>query len=542
MFNSSVTICWRHARNAAVAAAFLAASPAAAQQDLSLNVTPFMQAVAEGLDSDPAIAAFYRDRDFAPLWTGAGEIHGARRAALLEALSSADAHGLPARAYDANALVGRMAAARSAEERASIEMALTEAYLRYARDVQSGILDPNAVVSAIKRERPIRDADALLGRIESGDARRVLRELAPGSNEYTRLMRAKMMLERTIAHGGWGAPVQARTLEPGDSGDAVVALRDRLVAMEYLTPHLGTSYDARMEAAVRQFQQDHGLEVDGVAGPGTLGALNTPPEERLKSVIVAMERERWLNLPGGRGDRHVLVNLADFHAQIIDDGKTTFRTRSVVGHQDSDRQSPEFSDVMEHMVINPYWYVPRSIIVDEYLPDMRRNPYAHSHIDVIDSSGRVVNRGRGFGRYNAQTFPFSMRQQPGPENALGTVKFMFPNRYNIYLHDTPAKSLFSRNTRAFSHGCIRLQDPHEFAYALLAPQEENPQRFFQSILQTGRNTTVPLEQNVPVHLDYRTAFTQAKGNVQYRDDVYGRDAMIWRALADAGVALRIGQG
>ncbi|SDY27729.1 L,D-transpeptidase family protein [Citreimonas salinaria] len=542
MINPSVTGRWRLARPVLLAAALLATAPAAAQSDLSLSVSPFRQAVAENLNGDPAVASFYRARDFEPLWTGSGEVYSARRAALLDALSNADAHGLPARSYDASGLVARMSAARSADERAAVEIALSETYLRFARDIQSGILEPNAVVSAIKRERPERDADALLARIDAGDARKVLRDLAPDSLEYTRLMRTKMLLERTISLGGWGMPVRARALEAGDRGDAVVALRDRLVTMDYLPPHLGTRYDERMETAVRQFQQDHGLEVDGVAGPSTLSAINVPPEERLKSVIVAMERERWLNLEGGRGDRHVVVNLADFHAQLIDDGKTTFRTRSVVGHQDRDRQSPEFSDVMEHMVINPYWYVPRSIIVDEYLPAMRRNPYAHSHLDVIDSSGRVVNRGRGFARYNSRTFPFSMRQKPGPENALGTVKFMFPNRYNIYLHDTPAKQLFSRSTRTFSHGCIRLQDPHEFAYALLAPQQEDPERFFQSILQTGRNTTVPLEQNVPVHLDYRTAFTQAKGNVQYREDVYGRDGAIWRALADAGVALRIGQG
>lgn len=542
MTNPSVAKSWRLTRTAVVAVALLAAAPAAGQQGFSLSVTPFKQAVAENLNGDAGVASFYRARDFAPLWTGSGDEFSARRAALLDALANADAHGLPARRYDASGLVARMSEARSADERAAIEIALTEIYLRFARDLQSGILDPNAVIGAIKRERPVREADALLARIESGDARSAIRDLTPGSAEYTRLMRTKMVLERTIAHGGWGAPVQARSLEPGDRGDAVVALRDRLVAMDYLRPDLGTTYDEQMTAAVRQFQQDHGLEVDGVAGPSTLSAINVPPEERLKSVIVAMERERWLNLPEGRGERHVVVNLADFHAQIIDDGKTTFRTRSVVGHQDSDRQSPEFSDVMEHMVINPYWYVPRSIIVDEYLPDMRRNPYAHSHIDVLDSQRRVVNRGRGFSRYSSQTFPFSMRQQPGPKNALGTVKFMFPNKYNIYLHDTPAKSLFSQSKRAFSHGCIRLQDPHEFAYALLAPQHDNPERFFQSILQTGQNTTVKLEQNVPVHLDYRTAFTQAKGNVQYRDDVYDRDSRIWRALADAGVALRIGQG
>jgi murein L,D-transpeptidase YcbB/YkuD len=527
---------------AATLVAILAAAPAAAQSGFDLKVTAYKQAVAENLSEDRDVAEFYRARDFQPLWTGADDAHRDRRAALIEAMRAAGDHGLPARRYDVEGLVARMAAARAGRDRGAIEVELTRVYLQFARDLQSGLLDPNAVDGDIKRDRPVRGAGVLLSRLETLDPRAAMRGLAPQTAEYARLMRTKLLLERQIARGGWGLVVRGGTLEPGDRGDRVVLLRDRLIAMGYLEPHLGTRYDAKMEDAVSRFQRDHGLEVDGIAGPSTIEAINVPPEERLKSIIVAMERERWLNLPGGRGERHVLVNLVDFHAQIIDNDKLTFRTKSVIGHQDSDRQSPEFSDTMEHMVINPYWYVPRSIIVDEYLPAMRRNPYANSHLQVLNNRGQVVNRARGFAQYNARTFPFSMRQPPGPNNALGTVKFMFPNKYNIYLHDTPAQNLFSRNVRTFSHGCIRLDDPHEFAYTLLAPQQDDPERFFQRILRSGQNTTVPLDQPIPVHLIYRTAFTLAKGNVQYRDDVYGRDARIWSALAAAGVALRIGQG
>jgi murein L,D-transpeptidase YcbB/YkuD len=250
-----------------------------------------------------------------------------------------------------------------------------------------------------------------------------------------------------------------------------------------------------------------------------------------------MERERWINMPGGLGERHIKVNLTDYHARIYDNDKLTFETRAVIGSQDSDRQTPEFSDVMEHMEINPSWYVPRSIVVNEYLPMLRRNPYAVSHLEITDRSGRQVNRGRGFSQYSASSFPFSMRQPPGPKNALGSVKFMFPNRYNIYLHDTPSQHLFSRTVRTFSHGCVRLDDPHEFAHALLAVQEDDPVGFFEARLRTGSTQRVVLEKQVPVHLIYRTAFTDAKGRTQFRDDVYGRDAAIWRALEAAGVSL-----
>ena len=419
---------------------------------------------------------------------------------------------------------------------------MSRAYLTYARSVQSGVLEPASVDRDIKRTRPLRPADALLALVERDDPRAALRSLPPQTAEYTRLMRARLMLDHAIAGGGWPAPVRARRLDPGDTGPAVIALRDRLVAMGYLDPHLGTAYDGRMSAAVRDFQADHGLLSDGIAGPSTLQALNVSPQERLQAVLVAMERERWLNLPEGRGDRHVLVNLVDFHAQIVDHDKVTFRTKSVIGHRASDRQSPEFSDVMEHMVINPYWHVPRSIIIGEYLPQLQANPTAVGHLDLLDSRGNVVGRGMDFSQFDARTFPFAMRQRPGPRNALGSVKFMFPNRHNIYLHDTPHQSLFSREMRTFSHGCIRLDEPHDFAYALLAPQVDDPVPYFQRILRTGARTQVDLETQVPVHLIYRTAFTRAKGKIQFRPDAYGRDARIWAALSREGVALRRADG
>jgi murein L,D-transpeptidase YcbB/YkuD len=161
---------------------------------------------------------------------------------------------------------------------------------------------------------------------------------------------------------------------------------------------------------------------------------------------------------------------------------------------------------------------------------------AVGHLQVVASNGQVVNRANGFSQYSASSFPFSMRQPPGPSNALGSVKFMFPNRYNIYLHDTPAQNLFAREVRAFSHGCIRLDDPHDFAYALLAKQTSDPVDYFQSRLRTGTETRVDLETPVPVHLDYRTAFTNVDGSLQYRRDIYGRDAVIWNALEREGVA------
>ena len=257
----------------------------------------------------------------------------------------------------------------------------------------------------------------------------------------------------------------------------------------------------------------------------------------MKSILVALERLRWMN-GLDLGKRHIWVNLPDFTARIVDDGKMSFETVTVVGMNQGDRRTPEFSDVMEMMVINPSWSVPRSITVKEYLPMMQRNPGAAGHIQLVDSRGRAVARESvNFAAYNARNFPFAMRQPPSNGNALGLVKFLFPNPYNIYLHDTPSKSLFQKDVRAFSHGCIRVGRPFDLAYALLAAQEADPEGYFKSVLKTGAETTVKLRDPVPVHLVYFTAFPNAQGRIEYRDDVYGRDAALFAALDKAGVAL-----
>ncbi|MBV7393398.1 L,D-transpeptidase family protein [Mameliella sediminis] len=529
---------------AAVAAGALwlgAALPLAAEDGLTLKVTAYKQAVAENIADDDRIGAFYRARDFAPIWTGAGEEDRARRLALMEAFSLADDHGLPSGRYDPERLMRRLSQATDGRSRGLLEIELTRTFIQFANDLQSGILEPGKIVEGIKRDLPRRDPDMLLTRLTQEDPRAVFLSLVPSSPEYTRLMRAKLRLEHKINHGGWGPTVPGGSLRPGNSGNAVVALRNRLTAMGYMKPSLSMTYDAEMEAAVREFQEDHAIEADGIAGSGTLRAINVGPEERLKSIMVAMERERWLNLPDGRGKRHILVNLVDFHAQIIDDDKLTFETRSVIGAQGRDRRTPEFSDVMELVVINPYWFIPQSIIRGEYLPAIRSNPYAAGHLEIVDYRGRVVSRETAAAYANSGSFPFTMRQRPGPSNALGSVKFLFPNKYNIYLHDTPSQHLFKREVRTFSHGCIRLDDPHEFAYELLSKQVDDAEAYFKRIHRSGENTRIPLEEPVPVHLIYRTAFTKAKGQMNYRNDVYGRDELLWRALSNEGVALRVGR-
>lgn len=505
---------------------------------LMAEITPLMQSIAVEASEDRDIAAFYRANGFQPIWTGTDADAKARRAAFIATLEQAHLHGLPANRYRIESIDGDLTAIRSERDLARVEVAMTRLFLKYAREVQNGVLTPSRIDSGLVREILYRDRTALLTDFVTAAPTAFFRQLPPQTPEYARLMREKLAFEEVVARGGWGARVEARKLEPGDSGTAVVQLRNRLIAMGYLPRTATAGYDAAMTRAVERFQADHGLATDGVAGPATMAEINLSAERRLGQIHVAMERERWLNRADGLGARHVWVNLTDFKARVVDDGKVSFETRSVIGKNIPNQRSPEFSDTMEHMVINPTWNVPRSIATKEYLPQLKRNPFAVQHLTLTDRRGRRVNRAAvDFTQFSAGNFPFDMKQAPGRRNALGLVKFMFPNRHNIYLHDTPAKSLFARDRRDFSHGCIRLADPFDFAHHLLARQVADPADYFQARLRTGRETTVPLEQPIPVHIVYRTAYTQAKGRIQFRHDVYGRDAKIWDALQDAGVAL-----
>jgi L,D-transpeptidase YcbB len=515
---------------------FQALAPAAfAQPDASAQTAAFAQSLAASASSDEVVAAWYRETGYEPLWTGAEDAD--RRMAFLTAIGAASDHGLPVARYDARALTASLRAAETEGDRGRIEVEMTQAYLAWARDLTSGALNPEEVDSGILREIDRLDQKTLLTRIANGNPEVVLRWLEPKSTAYVQLMKAKFGLEAQIAAGGWGEPVPASALGPGDSGPDVVALRDRLVRMGYLSSTSVASYDRVLQAAVTGFQLNHGLTADGVANEATIAEINIGPEARLKSVIVAMERERWMHFD--RSSKHIWVNLPDFRARIIEGGKTIFETRVVIGKNVPDQRSPEFSDEMEHMVINPSWGVPRSIIVKEYLPLLRQNPNAVGHLQIIDGRGRVVPRGAvNF----SGSFPYGMRQPPSDGNALGKVKFMFPNPHNIYLHDTPSKSLFDHEVRAYSHGCIRVADPFDLAHELLSWQVDNAEAEFDAALETGNETMVKLKQHLPVHLVYFTAYPDQRGRIGYRRDIYGRDAALWDALQAAGVELAGVQG
>ena len=514
-------------------AALTVQAPFAAPALGEVPAMAFRQALSASVSQDAGLGGFYAATDYNDLWTG--EDDSARRQALLAALLSAGAHGLPQSRYDVEGLRAGFASAVTEGDRGRLEAAMSRAYLAFAGDLVAGALVPSEVDSTIKRKPARPDSAWLMAHADDSNFNSFLNDLQPKSPQYARMMKEKITLERQIAAGDFGIAVSASELAPGQTGADVVALRDRLQAMGYFGRSATRVYDKPLTLAVQRFQADNGLPVTGVAAESTLNALNLAPQTRLRSVVVALERLRWMD-DSDLGKRHIWVNQPDFTAQVVDDGKVTFQTRVVVGKPDAETRSPEFSDMMEFMVINPSWSVPRSITTKEYLPMLRANPNAVSHLQVVDSRGRVVSRGSvNFGAYTAANFPFALRQAPSDGNALGKVKFMFPNEYNIYLHDTPSKSLFANEIRAYSHGCIRVGAPFDLAYVLLSPQTDDPKALFESHLNTGAESRLTFDTPIPVHLVYFTAWPNVKGVMTFRRDVYGRDGEIFDALVQAGL-------
>ncbi|MEO0620896.1 MAG: L,D-transpeptidase family protein [Pseudomonadota bacterium] len=515
--------------------------------------------------SEEALRAFYSTWVGQPIWVRATGGKTTHARALIAAFGAAADHALPLDRYGVEALSLAIEDAKTLQDRAEAELAFSKAFLLYARDVSSGLLEPRRADREIlvRPERP--EPLALMAKIaETEDPSALLSDLPPADPGYAALMQRLAEYRRLARSDAWAKGLRkGPTLRAGDRSERVVDLRRRLIAMGDLDPSQPTQpaqeagspdmvvaandivtdlppqgttdpaiFDPAVQAAVERFQARHGLNMDGVVGPATRAALNADPAERARQIAVNLERIRWLNKDLGR--RHVWVNLAGFDMRLVEDGEAIFTSRVVIGKARRHR-TPEFSDEMEYMVVNPTWHVPRSIATEEILPKLQADPtyLAQKNMRLVGADAELID----WEFVTPATFPGRVKQGPGPGNALGKVKFMFPNDHAIYLHDTPSKSLFRRDRRAYSHGCVRVQEPFEFAYHLLAPQEEDPQGYFDRLARRGAERYVNLDEHVPVHLAYRTAWVDADGSDQFRQDIYGRDKRVFAALEKAGVSV-----
>ncbi len=497
--------------------------------DVSLSeIKSSLRQTAEA-QGDSVLLAFYDARDYAPYWTQQDRL-SAEADSLLYVLCHAADHALNPADYGVADIEARYARAYGdvpsdtarARALAELEMALAGAFVRYAQDVTEGRLRPEDVNGQWHMRGERFDAVAALRRVSDGDLRGALQAQHAG---YAALHQALQRYRAVAERGGW--PTVPRELAPGDSGAAVQALRQRLAASDDLEATGTGPYDRLVAGAVRRFQQRHGLPSTGAVDADTRVALNVSAEARVRQLERNLERRRWM--PVDLGAQYVLVNIPDYRLYAYRDGERALEMDVVVGREYS--QTPIFADTMQYVVFAPYWNVPPSITLEEILPKARRDPgyLAANHYQVV--SGEEVVSPALLTEAAVESGEVRVRQTPGPHNALGHVKFMFPNSYNIYLHDTPADALFSEQTRSFSHGCVRLADPVAFARFVLDANGGWDETRIREAMQQEREQNVRLERRLPVYLTYLTAWAEEDGTVQFRDDVYGHDARLDAALA-----------
>ena len=336
-----------------------------------------------------------------------------------------------------------------------------------------------------------------------------------------------------MARGGWQIVSAGPVLKVGSNGARVVELRRRLRITGNLTgpyPVDEEEFDIGLENAVKHFQMRHGIEADGKVGPGTIEELNIPVGTRINQLRASLERMRWVfrDLPSD----YLVVDIAGFHALLVLDGEQVWETRVQVGKPY--HATPVFKDTMRYLDFNPTWTIPPGILSKETVPAIRKDPgyLSRNNMSVVTTSGTIVDPSTiDWPATASKGFPYMIRQEPGDRNALGRVKFMFPNQYMVYLHDTPSKGLFARSERAFSHGCIRTQNPFDLAELLLADQGWDRARIDQAVA-SKKNTRVNLEEPITVLLLYWTAEADAEGTVFFRKDIYNRDAPIIKGLDD----------
>ncbi len=507
-------------------------------------------ALASRLDSlsDPSLDSVYTS-PAAPLWVDESGLTSLGQSAL-DRLSATEGEGIAPSRYGLTDFPAMEGGERiSVTDLARLETSLTSSLLFLARDLAQGVVASTSWDHGWRVDSL--DHVSLPVMLASGEPiLDLVQEVRPKARQYQQLQEVLVELKERRDAGGWARLEVADTvLEVGDSSGVVIQLRDRLrmslSAEEARLAAEGGGQPALFDEALMQslssFQGRHDIERDGVLGPGTIEVLNTPVEERITAVELALERWRWL--PADLGDLAVLVNTAGRAVHVLEDGAPRLSMKAIIGELES--ETLLFQGEMDEIVVNPYWNIPESIMKSETLPNaladgnyLRDNDFeivdfetgSVVPLDAVSWSDVVVDQ-VGPDSVTVEGFPYRIRQKPGDKNALGTVKFLFPNEFAIYLHDTPAGDLFDERLRTFSHGCVRVERPVELAHLLLNERSTHSPGEYDSYLATREEHSMALDP-VPTYLIYQTVWVDDAGVPTFMPDVYGRDAEA-RAALDA---------
>lgn len=421
---------------------------------------------------------------------------------------------------------------------AEFDVMLSDVLLTAAAHLVSGKVNPSSLknqwsIEVVNYNQKYQDIPGMLQKaLDNESIPEEVERLKPSHYMYTGLKQALKDFRKFELNGGWEAIPEGKTINKGEQDARVPLLRKRLLAsgeMEPYQPADSTIYDARLFEIIKLVQKKYGIEVDGNLGKATVEALNLSVDYRIQQIRANLERGRWVLQDLEK--KYIAVNIAGFELYLIDDGLEVLTSPVMVGRYQT--QTPVFKSNMSHIVLNPTWTVPRSLNA-QYIANQKKNPsyLDKENMEVVTYSGKVLDhKTLKWEKYNEANFPYMFRQRPGPKNALGEMKFMFPNDYSIYLHDTPSRGLFTRDLRAFSHGCIRTQEIHALAEELLKANNEGwTQAKLKKELASGKTITVNLKERIPILLLYWTAGIGFNQNFYFKSDIYHRDDALIDAL------------
>jgi murein L,D-transpeptidase YcbB/YkuD len=481
---------------------------------------------------------FYAAHEYDPVWTHQSQLTP-QALALIELMEHAEQNGLRPDDYDGTRWTRRLArfAEKNPEitdnELASLDVSLTVSVLRYLTDLHRGRVNPNEVEFALVAKN-FAAADFLRDRVVNAtDAKAAVQQAEPAYSGYRSALQALHFYLELAKHGDGGPlPALSKPMAPGEAYAGTPQLAARLkqlgdLPVDATLPEMPGLYEGGLVQAVRHFQQRHGLSVTGHIGPETFQQLTVPLSHRVRELQLTLERWRWL--PEDIGPSLIAINVPEFRLRAYEDHKEQLSMRVIVG-QSFDHQTPIFADDMEFVIFRPYWNVPVSIIQNEIVPAMRRNPryLATHHMEAVNRHGDVVTGPQVARQLKAGQL--ELRQQPGPGNSLGLLKFILPNQYSVYLHGTPEGRLFQRSRRDFSHGCIRVEDPAALAEWVLRNNPGWNLKRIRAAMRGSGALQVNLKRPIPVLVLYETVFVGEDGEVNFFDDIYGLDAALEQAL------------